>query len=152
MVYTALQLISRGRESGLSVVDLSRKTGYDPKTCHYLVDKLLELNLVYVITLLQLRPLADRKLYTARNVRKRESVPTYASTNTSSSGARYGKSSKPRSKRQRKPSLQRPKIQQTRKKRSCKRLPRTLGASNLSRSKRDTCRVCLSFEVVWRSC
>ena len=42
-----MQLISRGRENGLSVVDLSRKTGYDPKTCHYLVEKLLELNLMY---------------------------------------------------------------------------------------------------------
>ncbi len=47
MVYTALQLVSRGREIGISVVDLSKKTGYDPKTCHYLVDKLLELNLMY---------------------------------------------------------------------------------------------------------
>ncbi|CAL1696293.1 unnamed protein product [Somion occarium] len=46
MVYTALQLIARGREHGLSVVDLSKKTGYDAKTCHYLVDKLLELNLI----------------------------------------------------------------------------------------------------------
>ncbi|PSR80716.1 hypothetical protein PHLCEN_2v6632 [Hermanssonia centrifuga] len=46
MVYTALQLVSRGRENGISVVDLSKKTGYDPKTCHYLVDKLLELNLI----------------------------------------------------------------------------------------------------------
>lgn len=46
MVYTALQLIARGREHGLSVVDLSKKTGYDAKTCHYLVDKLLELNLM----------------------------------------------------------------------------------------------------------
>lgn len=48
MVYTSLQLISRGREAGISVVDLSKKTGYDPKACHYLVDKLLELNLMYV--------------------------------------------------------------------------------------------------------
>ena len=48
MVYTSLQLISRGRESGLSTVDLSKKTGYDAKTCHYLVDKLIELNLMYV--------------------------------------------------------------------------------------------------------
>ncbi|KAJ3552818.1 hypothetical protein NM688_g3955 [Phlebia brevispora] len=44
MVYTALQFVSRGRENGISVVDLSRKTGYDAKTCHYLVEKLLELN------------------------------------------------------------------------------------------------------------
>lgn len=46
MVYTSLQLVSRGREKGISVVELSKKTGYDPKTCHYLVDKLLELNLM----------------------------------------------------------------------------------------------------------
>ncbi|KAI0786110.1 hypothetical protein C8Q75DRAFT_304194 [Abortiporus biennis] len=46
MVYTALQLVSRGRDKGISVVDLSKKTGYDPKTCHYLVDKLLELNYI----------------------------------------------------------------------------------------------------------
>lgn len=49
MVYTALQLISRGREGGISVVDLSKKTGYDPKTCHYVVDKLVELNLMYAL-------------------------------------------------------------------------------------------------------
>ena len=46
MVYTALQLISRGREAGLSAVDLSKKTGYDAKTCHYLVQKLIELNMM----------------------------------------------------------------------------------------------------------
>jgi len=46
MVYTALQLVSRGRGNGISVVDLSKKTGYDPKTCHYLVNKLLELNYI----------------------------------------------------------------------------------------------------------
>ncbi|KAI0344000.1 hypothetical protein BDW22DRAFT_1355246 [Trametopsis cervina] len=46
MVYTTLQLISRGREAGLSAVDLSKKTGYDAKTCHYLIDKLVELNLI----------------------------------------------------------------------------------------------------------
>ena len=32
-VYTALQLITRGRTEGLSVVDLGRKTGYDQKAC-----------------------------------------------------------------------------------------------------------------------
>ncbi len=47
IVYTALQLICRGREAGLSAVDLSKKTGYDAKTCHYLIDKLVELNLMY---------------------------------------------------------------------------------------------------------
>ncbi|KAI0706049.1 hypothetical protein BC835DRAFT_1311874 [Cytidiella melzeri] len=46
MVYTALQLISRGREAGLSAVDLSKKTGYDAKACHYLIDKLVDLNFI----------------------------------------------------------------------------------------------------------
>ncbi|KAH9835845.1 uncharacterized protein C8Q71DRAFT_99456 [Rhodofomes roseus] len=46
MVYTALQLISRGREAGITSVDLARKSGYDPKTCHYLINQLLSLNLV----------------------------------------------------------------------------------------------------------
>lgn len=46
MVYTALQLIARGREHGMSVVDLGKKTGYDQKTCFYLVKQLTELNLV----------------------------------------------------------------------------------------------------------
>lgn len=56
MVYTALQLISRGREAGISVVDLSKKTGYDAKNCHYLVTQLVELNLMYALqfSLLQL--------------------------------------------------------------------------------------------------
>ena len=49
MVYTALQLIARGREQGLSTVDLSSQTGYDAKTSHYLVEKLLELNLMLVV-------------------------------------------------------------------------------------------------------
>ena len=48
MVYTALQLISRGREAGLSVIDLGKKTGYDQKTCFYVVLQLLSLDLVYV--------------------------------------------------------------------------------------------------------
>lgn len=48
MVYTALQLISRGREAGLSVIDLGKKTGYDQKTCFYLVLQLLSLDLVCV--------------------------------------------------------------------------------------------------------
>lgn len=48
MVYTALQFISRGREDGMSVVDLGKKTGYDQKTCFYLVLQLVSLDLVYV--------------------------------------------------------------------------------------------------------
>ena len=48
MVYTALQFISRGREDGMSVVDLGKKTGYDQRTCFYLVLQLVSLDLVYV--------------------------------------------------------------------------------------------------------
>lgn len=48
MVYTALQLISRGREGGLSVIDLGKKTGYDQKTCYYLIEQLKGLDLVCV--------------------------------------------------------------------------------------------------------
>ena len=46
MVYTALQLITRGREHGISTVDLGKKTGYDQKACFYLIKQLLELELV----------------------------------------------------------------------------------------------------------
>ena len=46
MVYTALQFITRGREHGISTVDLGEKTGYDQKTCFYLIKQLLELELV----------------------------------------------------------------------------------------------------------
>ncbi|VDB93398.1 unnamed protein product [Peniophora sp. CBMAI 1063] len=45
-VYTALQLITRGRAEGLSVVDLGKKTGYDQKACWYLVRQLVDLGLV----------------------------------------------------------------------------------------------------------
>ncbi|KAL0572575.1 hypothetical protein V5O48_009395 [Marasmius crinis-equi] len=46
MVYSALQIITRGREKGVTVVDLGTRSGYDQKTCFYLVKQLLELNLV----------------------------------------------------------------------------------------------------------
>ncbi|OCH96710.1 hypothetical protein OBBRIDRAFT_787280 [Obba rivulosa] len=46
MVYTALQLITRGRDNGVSVVDLGKKTGYDQKTCFYLIKQLLDLDLI----------------------------------------------------------------------------------------------------------
>lgn len=46
MVYTALQFITRGREHGISTVDLGKKTSYDQKTCFYLIKQLLELELV----------------------------------------------------------------------------------------------------------
>ncbi|THH21010.1 hypothetical protein EW146_g465 [Bondarzewia mesenterica] len=46
MVYTALQFITRGREKGISVVELGKKTQYDQRTCFYLVKQLIELDLV----------------------------------------------------------------------------------------------------------
>lgn len=46
MVYTALQFITRGREHGITTVDLGKKTGYDQKSCFYLIKQLLELELV----------------------------------------------------------------------------------------------------------
>lgn len=46
MVYSALQLITRGREEGITTVELGRKTRYDQKTCFYVVKQLLELDLV----------------------------------------------------------------------------------------------------------
>jgi hypothetical protein len=46
MVYTVLQLITRGREHGTSTVTIGRTTGYDQKTVFYLVSKLVGLDLV----------------------------------------------------------------------------------------------------------
>ncbi|KAL6299663.1 hypothetical protein BKA93DRAFT_741989 [Sparassis latifolia] len=46
MVYTVLQFITRGREDGISVVDLGKKSGYDQKSCFYLVKQLLDLDLI----------------------------------------------------------------------------------------------------------
>ncbi|KAG2370198.1 hypothetical protein BDR07DRAFT_1386752 [Suillus spraguei] len=46
MVYSALQLITRGREEGITTVDLGRKTKYDQKTCFYVIKQLLELGLI----------------------------------------------------------------------------------------------------------
>lgn len=50
MIYACLQVIARERESGISVLDLGKSTGYDQKTCFYIVKQLLELNLVSVIS------------------------------------------------------------------------------------------------------
>lgn len=47
-MYTALQIITRGRDTGVTVVELGRQSGYDQKTCFYLVRQLTELDLVYV--------------------------------------------------------------------------------------------------------
>ncbi|KAG2045206.1 hypothetical protein BDR03DRAFT_989022 [Suillus americanus] len=46
MVYSALQLITRGREEGITTVELGRKTKYDQKTCFYVIKQLLELSLI----------------------------------------------------------------------------------------------------------
>ena len=46
MIYTALQIITRGRERGVSVLDLGKKSGYDQKTCFYLIKQLVEIGLV----------------------------------------------------------------------------------------------------------
>ncbi|KAG2023118.1 hypothetical protein CC2G_000811 [Coprinopsis cinerea AmutBmut pab1-1] len=46
MVYTALQIITRGRDEGVTVVELGQKTKYDQKTCFYLVRQLTEMDLV----------------------------------------------------------------------------------------------------------
>lgn len=47
MVYSALQIITQGRDNGITVVELGRKSKYDQKTCFYLVRQLTELDLVY---------------------------------------------------------------------------------------------------------
>ncbi|KAI9068032.1 hypothetical protein FKP32DRAFT_1588061 [Trametes sanguinea] len=46
MIYTGLQIITRGREEGVSVLDLGKKSGYDQKTCFYIIKQLVELGLV----------------------------------------------------------------------------------------------------------
>ncbi|KAI0047812.1 hypothetical protein FA95DRAFT_1558689 [Auriscalpium vulgare] len=46
MVYTALQFIARARQDGISIVDIGKKSGYDQKSCFYLIKQLLELDLV----------------------------------------------------------------------------------------------------------
>ncbi|KAJ7596727.1 hypothetical protein C8J56DRAFT_295687 [Mycena floridula] len=45
MVYSALQIITRGRDNGVSVVEIGQKSGYDQKACFYLVRQLTELDL-----------------------------------------------------------------------------------------------------------
>ena len=47
MIYTALQIITRGRERGVSALELGKKSGYDQKTCFYIIKQLLELGLMY---------------------------------------------------------------------------------------------------------
>ncbi len=50
MIYTALQIITRGRERGVSVLDLGKQSGYDQKTCFYILKQLVDLDLVYGIS------------------------------------------------------------------------------------------------------
>lgn len=52
MVYSAFQIITRGRDAGVTVVDLGKKSGYDQKTCFYLVQQLISLNHMYALQLL----------------------------------------------------------------------------------------------------
>ena len=47
MVYATLQLISRSREEGISVLEIGQRLGTDQKTCFHLVKQLLELDLMY---------------------------------------------------------------------------------------------------------
>ncbi|KAG5651227.1 hypothetical protein H0H81_009422 [Sphagnurus paluster] len=46
MVYSALQIITRGRDNGVTVVELGQQSKYDQKTCFYLVRQLTDLDLV----------------------------------------------------------------------------------------------------------
>lgn len=46
MSYTALQFVARGREDGLTMVELAQSTGYDARTSFYVVKVLSELGLV----------------------------------------------------------------------------------------------------------
>ena len=46
MIYTGLQIITRSRERGISVLDFGKKSGYDQKTCFYIIKQLVDLNLV----------------------------------------------------------------------------------------------------------
>ncbi|KAL1739503.1 hypothetical protein HDZ31DRAFT_26240, partial [Schizophyllum fasciatum] len=40
-----IRVVTRGRENGVTVVQIGQTTGYDQKTCHYLVGQLLALDL-----------------------------------------------------------------------------------------------------------
>ncbi|KAJ1300711.1 hypothetical protein OPQ81_002356 [Rhizoctonia solani] len=48
-VYAVLQLITRTRREGISVIDIGKQSGYDPKTCFYLVQTLVNLGHVHKI-------------------------------------------------------------------------------------------------------
>ncbi|KAF9523601.1 hypothetical protein CPB83DRAFT_821291 [Crepidotus variabilis] len=46
MVYSILQIVTRGRDAGVSVVDLGKISGYDQKSCFYLVKQLTDMDMV----------------------------------------------------------------------------------------------------------
>ncbi|EUC63046.1 B-block-binding subunit of tfiiic protein [Rhizoctonia solani AG-3 Rhs1AP] len=48
-VYAVLQLITRTRREGISVIDIGKQSGYDPKTCFYLVQTLVNLGHIHKI-------------------------------------------------------------------------------------------------------
>lgn len=48
MIYASLQLIARARETGISVLELGKTTGYDQKTCFYIVKQLVDLDYMFV--------------------------------------------------------------------------------------------------------
>lgn len=51
MVYATLQLIARARENGISLLEIGKATGYDQKTCFYVVKQLIELDFMFVVAL-----------------------------------------------------------------------------------------------------
>lgn len=88
MVYSALQIITRGRENGVSVVDLGQQSKYDQKTCFYLVRQLTELDLVYdfvpiVYSMLTL-------VSSASKYGEGELAAIFVYTSTSSTGVNFG--------------------------------------------------------------
>lgn len=87
MVYSALQLITRGREDGITTVELGRKTNYDQKTCFYLIKQLVELGLMYAFI-----PLTDRysDIFTASKHAAAESGIILVFTSTLSNEAPFG--------------------------------------------------------------
>lgn len=52
MAYTALQIITRGRDKGVVVDEIAKTSGYSSGTAFYLVKVLTELNLVSVLYIL----------------------------------------------------------------------------------------------------
>lgn len=46
IVYSALQFIARGKEYGMTVLDIAKKTGQKPSTVFYLVKTLTDMGVV----------------------------------------------------------------------------------------------------------